>query len=154
MSKKPSYITHYGNIEEELTKNYNKVNIQNIRKVIITIRERKLPDPTKLPNAGSFFKNPVVDLSVAEELKAQYENMPFFPSNKKTAKLAAGWLIEQCGWKGKRVGNVGVHEHQALVLINYDNAGAGELIKLAGDIQQSVKEKFNVDIEPEVNYVL
>lgn len=153
LRKKPVYVTHYGNIEEELTKNFAKVNIQNIRKAVISIRQRKLPDPKVLPNAGSFFKNPVVPVAVAESLKKAYENMPLFPSDKKTAKLAAGWLIEQCGWKGKRVGNVGVHEHQALVLVNYGDAEAAELKKLATDIQQSVKEKFNIDIEPEVNYV-
>lgn len=153
LEKKPKYVTHYGNIEEELTRNYSKVNIQNIRKAIITIREKKLPNPKTLPNAGSFFKNPMVPLSVAEELKKKYEYMPLFPVDKKNAKLAAGWLIEQCGWKGKRVGNVGVHEHQALVLVNYGDASAAELTQLAVDIQKSVKEKFNIDIEPEVNLV-
>ncbi|MDR1054993.1 MAG: UDP-N-acetylmuramate dehydrogenase [Prevotellaceae bacterium] len=153
LNKKPVYITHYGNVEEELTKNYSKVNVQNIRKAIITIRERKLPDPGKLPNAGSFFKNPIVPVEFAENLKQKYENMPLFASDKKHAKLAAGWLIEQCGWKGKRIANVGVHEHQALVLINYGGAEASELTKLAADIQQSVKEKFYVEVESEVNYV-
>ena len=132
---------------------YKRQNIQNIRKAIITIRERKLPDPAKLPNAGSFFKNPVVTLEKAEELKSKYENMPLFPVNKKEAKLAAAWLIEQCGWKGKKVGNVGVHQNQALVLVNYGGAEASELKQLSADIQKSVKEKFGVDIEPEVNFV-
>ena len=153
LTKRPIYVTHYGNIEEELTRNYSKVNIQNIRKAIITIRERKLPDPAKLPNAGSFFKNPVVSLSLAEELKKEYDNMPFFPIDKANAKLAAAWLIEKCGWKGKHIGKVGVHEHQALVLVNYDGGNASELTQLATDVQQSVKEKFGVTIEPEVIFV-
>lgn len=153
LSKQPTFVTHYGNIEEEL-KRHGEVSLATIRKTIVEIRESKLPDPHVLGNAGSFFKNPMVSKAKADALKATYADMPTYPTaDANEVKLAAGWLIERCGWKGKRIGNVGVHEHQALVLVNYGGAKAQELVKLSNAIQQSVKQTFDVDIEPEVNFI-
>jgi UDP-N-acetylmuramate dehydrogenase len=105
-----------------------------------------------LGNAGSFFKNPIVPCAVAEELKAKYENMPIYPTaDEAFRKLAAGWLIDQSGLKGYRMGNVGVHDRQALVLVNHGGATGGEVMALASYVQVQVKEKFGIEIETEVN---
>lgn len=151
LSKFPKFVTHYGNIDEELKK-YDEVNLKNIRKAIIDIRSRKLPDPKDLGNAGSFFKNPVIKEVKAAKLKQKYPDMPTYPAVD-GVKLSAGWLIEQCGWKGKRVGNVGMYQEQSLIMVNYGGATAQELINLSSAIQESVKSTFDVKIEPEVNFV-
>jgi UDP-N-acetylmuramate dehydrogenase len=130
-----------------------ELSIKAISDAVVAIRKSKLPDPAILGNAGSFFKNPEVDKSVYEELKAAYPEMVGYPAQGDKVKLAAGWLIEQCGWKGKRVGNTGSHKDQALVLVNYGGATGDEIYQLALDIQQSVKDKFGVDIIPEVNLI-
>ncbi len=129
--------------------------LRNIREVICEIRREKLPDPEELGNAGSFFKNPAVDNAKAEELKAQYPNMPLYtidndPTRK---KLAAGWLIDQVGMKGYREGSVGVHTRQALVLVNYGGATGEQIVELSQRIRSMVVERFGVEIESEVNII-
>lgn len=152
LSKEKNFKIHYGDIAREL-KLYNETNLKNIREVIIKIRESKLPDPKVLGNAGSFFKNPVVDKEQADALKAMHENMPVYEVNEQQTKIAAGWLIEQCGWKGKRIGNAGVHKDQALVLVNLGNARGEEILHLANEIRKSVLYKFGVKLEMEVNAI-
>ena len=150
LSKSPNLIYHYGNLEDEL-KQLGAVTIENVRKAVINIREAKLPDPKQLGNAGSFFKNPVVDIALVEELQKRFDKIPYYPINENNVKLPAGWLIEQCGWKGKRVGNVGVHKNQALVLVNYGGCTGAEVLSLAHSIRESVMQMFNVPLEMEVN---
>ena len=152
MKKKAELKIHYGAISKELEA-YDEVNLKNIREVIIKIRESKLPDPEELGNAGSFFKNPVVDKEKADALKEKYENMPVYKVNDSETKIAAGWLIEQCDWKGKRFGDAGVHKDQALVLVNHGNAKGYEILKLANDIRKSVLFKFGIKLEMEVNAI-
>lgn len=127
--------------------------MRNIREAICTIRRSKLPDPAETGNAGSFFKNPIVERSVAEALLAQYPNMPLYPAaDPECVKLAAGWLIDQCGLKGYSEGNVGVHSRQALVLINTTGEATGaEVIAFARKVQSTVLEKFAIQIDTEVN---
>ncbi len=154
LSKKPAFITHYGNVHDELISSFGgEVNLVNIRKAIISIRQQKLPEPEVLGSAGSFFKNPTVPKAKADFLKKEFPNIPCYPTTNGEVKLAAGWLIEQCGWKGKRVGNVGVYPQQALVLVNYGDAKGSEIVELSKEIQQSVKQKFAVTLEPEVNII-
>lgn len=152
LSKKPTLITHYGNLEDEITKRGEK-SVQTIRQAVIDIRKQKLPDPTEIGNAGSFFKNPVITLSQFEDLKKKFENAPSFPSSEGSIKVPAGWLIEQCGWKGKQVGNCGVHKNQALVLVNFGKATGHEILILANEIQKSVADQFGINLEMEVNVV-
>ncbi|MBU0763643.1 MAG: UDP-N-acetylmuramate dehydrogenase, partial [Bacteroidetes bacterium] len=143
--------THYGNIEEELKKLGEK-SIGAIRQAVINIRRSKLPDPSDLGNAGSFFKNPVVNKSLADSLLNEYPDMPVYPSVT-GIKLAAGRLIEQCGWKGYREGDAGVHSNQALVLVNHGNATGKQIFMLAEEISLSVRKKFGVHLEAEVNII-
>ncbi len=152
LRKQVQLSTHYADVEEELKK-YPEVNLQTVREAIIAIRRRKLPDPAELGNAGSFFKNPVVPAALAERIKQHYPDVKTYPADNNIVKLPAGWLIEQCGWKGKRVGNVGVHANQALVLVNYGDGNGQEVLRLASAIQQSVREQFSVELEMEVNVV-
>ncbi len=128
--------------------------LRNIRTAIVEIRRAKLPDHKKVGNAGSFFKNPVVEASVAERIKAEWPDAPTYPAAEQgKVKLAAGWLIDKCGWKGGSLGRAGVHDRQALVLINLGGATAQEVITLAETIRKDVASKFGVDISPEVNIV-
>ena len=152
LDKFPEFILNYGDLKNEVEKLGN-VSLRNIRQTVIQIRESKLPDPKVMGNAGSFFKNPVVDNVHAEQLKTVYSTMPTYPSSAEKTKLAAGWLIEQCGWKGFRRGDAGVHEKQALVLVNYGNATGREIYDLSEEIKQSVQEKFGVELEREVNVI-
>ncbi len=154
LSKTPSLLTDYGAIKDELVKmGIKKPTIQNIREAVISIRQSKLPDPNEIGNAGSFFKNPSVTAFVHSDLKNRYPNLVSFPQKDGTYKLAAGWLIEQCGWKGRRAGDAGVHEKQALVIVNYRNAGGNEILDFSEKIKQSVLDKFGVALEREVNVV-
>lgn len=125
----------------------------NIRKAIIAIRESKLPDPKVLGNAGSFFKNPEVDAAFAHQLLTHYPGMPVYPLDAKRAKLAAGWLIEQCGLKGYRYGAAGVHALQALVLVNYGGATGALILEVAQTVIDAVQSKFGIRLEMEVNVV-
>lgn len=148
----PVFNTTYGNLQEEIEKT-GDISLERIRNAVIAIRRSKLPDPEILGNAGSFFKNPIVESVKAEAIKEQYDSMPSFPVNEYQTKIPAGWLIEKCGWKGKRTGNAGVHEKQALVLVNYGNATGGEIKDLACRISESVFSKFEIKLEPEVNII-
>jgi len=146
------YVIDYGDIRYELTKNDMQVNLFNIKSVIADIRNRKLPDPKITGNAGSFFKNPLVSNTIFENLKEKHPNIKAFP-NGEGYKLAAAWLIEECGWKGKTFGKAAVHRNQALVIINIDNANGNDILQLSKAIQDSVFEKFGVFLEPEVNII-
>jgi UDP-N-acetylmuramate dehydrogenase len=151
--KKPSLNTSYGAIEAELkAMNVNEVSIQAISQAVCNIRSSKLPNPKEIGNAGSFFKNPVVTTEHFNELKVKFPNIVSYPTSN-AYKLAAGWLIEQCDWKGKRVGDAGVHKLQALVLVNYGNAKGNEILDLSQRIMDSVKDKFGVELEREVNII-
>jgi UDP-N-acetylmuramate dehydrogenase len=152
LKKKGEFKLAYGAIQKELEA-YDEVNLKNIREVVIKIRESKLPDPEVLGNAGSFFKNPVVEKELADKLKAKHENMPVYPVSDFETKIAAGWLIEQCGWKGKQIGDAGVHKNQALVLVNHGNAKGCEILQLANDIRKSVLFQFGIKLEMEVNAI-
>ena len=152
LDKFPEFVLNYGDLKAETGKLGN-INLRNIRKAVIAIRESKLPDPKVYGNAGSFFKNPVVEVTLANQLLTTYPNMPNYPAPEGKTKLAAGWLIDQCGWKGFRRGDAGVHEKQALVLVNYRNATGKEIYDLSQEIKQSVQEKFGVELEREVNVI-
>jgi UDP-N-acetylmuramate dehydrogenase len=153
LKKKPDLCLDYGNIREELASmNVEHPGIEDIREAVCNIRSRKLPDPAVTGNAGSFFKNPVILPEQFEKLKQLFPAIVSFPQEGRI-KLAAAWLIEQCGWKGQRVGNAGVHSTQPLVLVNYGNATGFEILKLGEEIRESVYKKFGVMLETEVNIV-
>lgn len=153
LKKHPVFHLEYGNIRAELEKQGCQVDLENVRRIIIAIRQAKLPDPKVLGNAGSFFMNPVVPKMQFEALLAQYPDMPHYPVDDAHVKIPAGWMIDCCGWKGKRVGHAGVHEKQALVLVNCGGATGKEVMHLAEEIVASVRERFGVTIRPEVNYI-
>lgn len=154
LNKEPRFNISYGDIKATLDEmKVFDLNIKAVSEAVIKIRSSKLPDPAVLGNAGSFFKNPTVSFEKCSELIAQYPLMPNYPQASGDVKLPAGWLIEQCGWKGKRVGNTGSHARQALVLVNYGGATGHEVYQLAMDIRQSVMDKFGVEINPEVNLI-
>ena len=140
----------YGDVEREVEAR-GGATLRNIREAICSIRRAKLPDPAVLGNAGSFFKNPVVEAPVAERLLAEYPDMPHYAAPEGRIKLAAGWLIDRAGMKGRRKGTVGVHERQALVLVNHGGATGGEVIAFARTVQAKVREKFGIEIDTEVN---
>ena len=139
----------YGDLRTE-TERLGGATLENISRAVVAIRNRKLPDPKVIGNSGSFFKNPVVSAERAEELKRKFSDMPSYPA-KDGVKLAAGWLIDRAGWKGYREGDAGVHERQALVLVNYGRANGCDILSLADKIRKDVAAKFGVDIEMEVN---
>ncbi|MDP4207647.1 MAG: UDP-N-acetylmuramate dehydrogenase [Bacteroidota bacterium] len=152
LSKHPVCQTKYADVNEELKK-FPEVNLASIRQAIINIRERKLPAPEKFGNAGSFFKNPVVSMNIFNNIKAEYPNVPSYPVNEHNIKIPAAWLIQTCGWKGKREGNVGTHETQPLVIINYGGATGSEIFGFAQKIQQSVLSQMGIELEMEVNII-
>jgi len=140
----------YGAIKSELA-NIAEPNIQQISNAVIKIRSSKLPNPKDIGNSGSFFKNPIVDLSQFKKLQKINPNIPFYKITENKIKIPAGWLIEQCGFKGKRFGNAGIHKKQALVLVNYGSATGKEILELSKTIQKSVKKTFNINLQTEVN---
>lgn len=144
----------YGAIVSELQNNgITSPGIKDVSNAVISIRKSKLPDPKELGNSGSFFKNPVLDRQQFDNFNKLYPNAPFYIVSEDEFKIPAGWLIEQCGFKGKRFGDAGVHKKQALVLVNYGNASGGEIIELAENIIASVERKFGISITPEVNII-
>ena len=155
LTKSPHLLnTSYGELSKTLEINgVVTPNIADVSRAVVQIRTSKLPDPAKIGNCGSFFKNPEVEPFVLENILNTYPNAPHFPLANGKVKIPAGWLIEQCGWKGKRVGNTGCYERQALVLVNYGGATGGEVKALACAIIDSVEERFGVRLEAEVNIV-
>lgn len=152
LSKHPIFHTGYAALREELDRSGIKaLSLKAISDAVIRIRTRKLPDPAKIGNAGSFFKNPQMSVAQYDTLKAQFPDLPAFTVDKHTVKIPAAWLIEQCGWKGYREGDAGVHAHQALVLVNYGKATGKQILELAERIRQSVYERFGIMLEREVN---
>ncbi len=146
--------TSYGAIETELaSKNITNPTIKTVSDAVIAIRQSKLPDPKEIGNSGSFFKNPVISKSLFENLKEKFPNIPSYSVSDEEIKVPAGWLIEQSGFKGKRFGDYGVHEKQALVLVNYGNASGKDIYSLAQEIQTTIKENFGIDLEIEVNVI-
>lgn len=154
LAKTPKLNTSYGAIEEELKHmGVHELTIQAISQAVINIRSSKLPDPAKIGNAGSFFKNPTVSAEKHAALKEAFPHIVAYPVAGGEFKLAAGWLIEQCGWKGFREGDAGVHARQALVLVNYADATGNEIYQLSQRVMDSVAEKFGVELEREVNII-
>ncbi len=146
--------TDYGAILNELDKKgISNPTIKDVSDVVIAIREQKLPNPKEIGNSGSFFKNPIILISAFEKLQAKYPEIPSYKISATEVKVPAGWLIDQAGFKGYRKGDAGVHQNQALVLVNYGNATGEEILKLAEFIQLKIKEKFEIDLEMEVNII-
>jgi len=144
----------YGNIRQELERRgIKEPTAQQVRDIIIDIRNAKLPDPKVMGNAGSFFMNPIVTRHKYEKLAALYSDMPHYKVDSRHEKIPAGWMIEQCGWKGKSLGRAGVHDKQALVLVNLGGATGAEIVALSDAIRKDVKTKFDIDIHPEVNII-
>ncbi|MDR2085655.1 MAG: UDP-N-acetylmuramate dehydrogenase [Dysgonamonadaceae bacterium] len=151
LNKKPQFKLEYGNIKDYLSG--KEINLTTVRNAIIAIRKTKLPDPDRTGNAGSFFTNPYIGLAHYGSLKKDYPEMPHYPVDNEVVKIPAAWLIEQCGLKGKTVGGAAVHEQQPLVIINRNNATGNDIARLAEEIRQAVKEKFSIELQPEVNYI-
>ena len=152
LQKKPKLNTKYGDINNTLIKNnISKPTIKDVSNAVIEIRTSKLPNPKEIGNAGSFFKNPIIQQDQFKELKTKFPEIVSYPVNEKQVKLAAGWLIEKAGWKGKDFGDFGVHKKQSLVLVNYNNASGKEIFDLSQDILEDVYQKFQVKLEREVN---
>ncbi len=147
-------MSDYGNISKELARRgISKPTAQQLRQVIIDIRREKLPDPEVTGNAGSFFMNPVVSRDKYLELAGQYPDMPHYTIDDQHEKIPAGWMIDQCGWKGRSLGRAGVHDRQALVLVNLGGATGSEIVDLCNVIQRDVRQRFGIDLYPEVNII-
>jgi UDP-N-acetylmuramate dehydrogenase len=154
LDKTPKLNTNYWAIKEELSKqDKTNLTIKDVSEIVCKIRKSKLPDPQILGNAGSFFKNPEISFELQIKLKGKYNDLPGFVIPGDKIKIPAGWLIEKCGFKGKRFGNVGVHEKQALVIVNYGDGTGDEILKLKDQIKAEVKDKFLIELEEEVNIV-
>ena len=154
LNKVPQFNTSYGAIKDELEKmKVKELSIKAVSQAVINIRSSKLPDPSEIGNAGSFFKNPTVSHSKFESLKEKFPNIVGYDVHNGDVKLAAGWMIEQCGWKGFRKGDAGCYDKQALVLVNYGKAVGNDIYNLSDDILHSVKDKFHVLLEREVNII-
>ncbi len=152
LQKHPVVNVTYGSLSKELeSEGITQPTIKDVSNAVIKIRSSKLPDPDKIGNAGSFFKNPVITNKEFIEIKEKHPDIVSFPATEGHTKLAAGWLIEQAGWKGKRIGDAGVHKDQALVLVNYGNATGKEILELSDMVIGAVKEKFGIQLEREVN---
>lgn len=152
--KNHRYNTSYGALAETLKAMHaSEINIRSISDAVIQIRKSKLPDPARIGNAGSFFKNPTITLIHYLSLQKIFPNIPGYHTVNQEVKVPAGWLIEQCGWKGKRINHIGVHAQQALVIVNYENGNGDEIFDLAQQIISSVKQKFFITLTPEVNII-
>ena len=151
LGKSPEFHIDYGNLRAELEG--KPLTLSTVREAVRRIRDSKLPDPRKQGNAGSFFMNPVVERSHFEQLRVLYPSMPFYEVDAAHVKIPAGWMIDQCGWKGRSLGRAGVHDKQALVLVNRGGATGAEVMALAKAVQADVKARFGIDIHPEVNYI-
>ena len=152
LSTNPALNINYGSLKEEVMR-LGGADLKNVRKAVIKIRKSKLPDPEVTGNAGSFFKNPLVSLKKAEEIKKGFSGIPCYDDPSGEIKLAAGWMIEQCGWKGRKLGNAGVHEVQALVIINTGGATGKEIFDLSENIRSSVNGKFGILLDREVEVI-
>jgi UDP-N-acetylmuramate dehydrogenase len=150
LSKKPDYRLNYGNLKEAVS-HKGETNLTNIREAVIEIRKTKLPEPHETGSAGSFFKNPVIDAPTHHKLKTSRPDMPSYPMEDGRNKIPAGWLIDQLGWKGYREGDAGVHNRQALVLVNHGTATGLQIYELSRKIRESVLAEFNIELEYEVN---
>ncbi|MCW3120720.1 MAG: murB [Flavipsychrobacter sp.] len=151
LSKQPRYNTSYGAIEQELEEmGVKEPSVKAIAYAVMNIRMSKLPDPKVIGNAGSFFKNPTIARTEYEILLEKYPSLPSYKVSDNLVKIPAGWLIEQCGWKGYKIDDMGVHAKQALVLVNYGKAHGKEIWQLSGEILRSVKERFGIELEREV----
>lgn len=154
LAKIPKPNIKYWAVKEEVSKiDKKELTIKDVAEVVCNIRKSKLPDPDILGNAGSFFKNPEVSIDEYEELKLEFKDLPGFKVHENKFKIPAAWLIEKCGYKGKRFGNAGVHDKQALVLVNYGNANAEEIIKLKNEIINAVQRTFKIKLQEEVNII-
>lgn len=153
LSCNPRFVTHYPDLLDTIG-DPGRINPKTIRDAVIQLRKSKLPDPAKLGNAGSFFKNPVVTASEFENLIKYFPALPHYPQGDHGFKLPAGWLIDQCGWKGKALGKAAVHNRQALVLVNTGGATGEEILELSRRIQASVRERFAIDLEREVQIIM
>jgi len=154
LRKQPRFNTSYGAINAELERmGVQELSIKAVSQAVINIRSSKLPDPKEIGNAGSFFKNPTITQPAFEALLANYPSMPSFPAEHDRIKIPAGWLIEQCGWKGFREGDAGCYPKQALVLVNYGNASGIEILQLSQKIIDSVHQRFGIELEREVNII-
>lgn len=152
LNKKPVYALQYGELKETLA-GYPAITLSHIREAVIAIRKEKLPDPGIIGNAGSFFTNPFITEQHFNKLKAQYPDMPYYPASNNQIKIPAAWLIEQCGFKGKNHGQVGVYGKHALALTNLGNANGHEIALVAESIRSAIKERFDVELTPEVKYI-
>ena len=152
LSKEERYTLDHGTIRQELAK-YPAPTLPIVRKVIIEIRESKLPDPKVMGNAGSFFMNPIVAKEKLEALQRDYPRIPYYELPDGRVKIPAGWMIDQCGWKGKSLGPAAVHDKQALVLVNRGGAKGSDIVALSDAVRASVRDKFGIDIHPEVNVI-
>ena len=152
LNKKHIFNLNYGVLEETVNQK-GKATLQNIRNSIIEIRKNKLPEPEELGSAGSFFKNPIITEEKLKELQQAFPNIPYYKLAKNEIKIPAGWLIDQLGWKGYREGDAGVHKQQALVLVNYDNATGQQIYNLSQKIIRSVKKKYGIELDYEVNVI-
>jgi UDP-N-acetylmuramate dehydrogenase len=154
LSRKPKFNIDYGTIRDTLDQLGNeKLSIRNISEAVIKIRQSKLPDPTQIGNAGSFFKNPIVEKLLFEALQLIHPELPYYSISDDWIKIPAAWLIAQCGWKGHKTGEVGVHENQPLVLVNLGKAKGKDVVDLSRLIQKSVQQKFGIELNREVNVI-
>lgn len=155
VNSSPDYLykTSYGAIEQELLRLKKSPGIESISQAVINIRTNKLPDPKVIGNGGSFFKNPIIDKVLYTSLTDKFKGLPSYPAGVDQVKVPAGYLIDHCGFKGYRAGDAGVHDRQALVLVNHGKATGREIIALAKTIQKKVKDTFGIAIEPEVNLI-
>ena len=154
LNKQPTFNVSYGAIQQTLKEmGVSEISIKTISDAVIQIRQSKLPDPQVIGNAGSFFKNPEIPVKQFELLKSKYPDIPSYPVNEHLVKVPAGWLIDQAGWKGKKVGAIGVHDRQALVLVNHGGGEGAAILELSKKIQESILDKYGIHLHPEINII-